>query len=139
MSASLSPQEQIQRVRDLYAAFGRGDIAAVRGALAGDVIWHEAGRHEHTGTYHGIDQALNAVLGSVPQTWQSFSLDLHDVLSNGDHTVALVDWNGTSKHDGKSYNGHSVLVAHVDDAGKLAEIWVIWEDPSQLERASGHA
>ena len=137
--ASLSPEEHAQRVRDLYAAFGRGDVAAVRAAFTDDVVWHEAGRHEHSGTYHGIDALLDAIVGSLPQTWQSFSLDLHDVLSNGAHTVALVNWQGTSKRDGRGYSGHSVLVAHVNDAGKLAEVWVIWEDPAQLEQAHGNA
>lgn len=136
---SSDPEEHVQRVCDLYAAFGRGDIAAVRAAFADDVVWHEAGRHEHSGTYHGIDEALNAIVGSVPQTWQSFSLDLHDVLSNGAHTVALANWQGTSKRDGQGYSGHSVLVAHVDNAGKLAEVWVIWEDPAQLAQAHGDA
>ena len=132
---SPSPEEHAQRVRDLYAAFGRGDIAAVRAAFADDVIWHEAGRHEHSGTFHGIDAVLKAVAGSVQESWQSFSLDVHDVLSNGAHTVALVNWQGTSKRDGQGYSGHSVLVAHLNDAAKLAEVWVIWEDPAQLEQA----
>ena len=114
----------------------RGDPLHGLVALSlGDVVWHEAGRHEHSGTFHGIDAVLKAVAGSAQESWQSFSLDVHDVLSNGAHTVALVNWQGTSKRDGQGYSGHSVLFAHLNAAAKLAKVWVIWEDPAQLEQA----
>lgn len=133
----MSPDEKAQRLRDLYAAFGRRDIGAVRDFFADTVVWHEAGRDEHAGTYHGPDEILQRVVSTVPKDWSEFSVELHDVLSNGEHTVALVNWRGVSKHTGQAYSGHSVQVAHIDDAGKLAEVWVIWEDPEQLRAAHG--
>ena len=35
----MSEQENVQTVKDLYAAFERGDIQAILGALAEDVDW----------------------------------------------------------------------------------------------------
>ena len=133
----MSPEEKAQRLRDLYAAFGRRDLGAVRACFAPDAVWHEVGRDEHAGTYHGPDEILKSIVSSVPQDWSEFGVELHDVLSNGEHTVALVNWRGLSKHTGQSYSGHSVQVAHIDDEGKLAEVWVIWEDPDQLRAAHG--
>lgn len=50
----MSGQESKQVVKDLYAAFGRGNIAAVLALLAEDVIWHLPGSvPDYSGTYKG--------------------------------------------------------------------------------------
>ena len=65
----MSTQENKQVVKDLYAAFGRRDIAAVAALVAEDVIWHLPGMMPHySGTYKGPSsvadffQKLNANL-----------------------------------------------------------------------------
>jgi len=40
-------------VKELYGAFGRGDMAAVRALVAEDVIWHLPGTVHYSGTYKG--------------------------------------------------------------------------------------
>jgi len=45
--------ENTQVVRDLYAAFGRGDLAAACALVAEDVVWHLPGTPHYSGTYKG--------------------------------------------------------------------------------------
>lgn len=55
------PQEPLSVVQDVYAAFGRGDIPALLGALAPDVRWEVVGRASDYPTFgvrHGPDGAL---------------------------------------------------------------------------------
>ena len=131
----MTPDQKTLRVRELYETFARRDIAAVRDFLADDVVWYEPSHDEHSGVYRGPDEVMQGVLTKVRQGWTDFSADVHDVLSNDAHTVALSNWRGTSVANGQVYTGHSVLVAHVDDTGKLAEVWVIWGDPDELQAA----
>jgi ketosteroid isomerase-like protein len=47
-------QKNKRVVKELYGAFGRGDMAAVRALVAEDVIWHLPGTVPHySGTYKG--------------------------------------------------------------------------------------
>ena len=50
----MATPENTQVVRDLYAAFGRGDLAAACALVAEDVVWHLPGTVPHySGTYKG--------------------------------------------------------------------------------------
>ena len=65
--------ENKRTVKDLFAAFGRGDIAGIRALVGEDVIWQLPGTVPHySGTYKGPSnvanffQKLNATLESKP-------------------------------------------------------------------------
>jgi uncharacterized protein len=50
----LGAQENKQVVRDLYAAFGRGDITALLALVAENMVWRMPGMVPHySGTYRG--------------------------------------------------------------------------------------
>jgi hypothetical protein len=49
-------EDKAQLIRDFYAARARRDWAAVRGLLATDVVWHEAGDEDYSGNHHGQDE-----------------------------------------------------------------------------------
>ena len=46
-------EDSVDVVRGVYEAFGRGDVAAVLGAMADDVEWHEAEGMPYGGVYRG--------------------------------------------------------------------------------------
>ena len=69
----MGTQENMRVVRDLYAAFGRGDISAACALVAEDLVWHMPGTVPHySGTYNGpggvaaFFQELKAKLESKP-------------------------------------------------------------------------
>lgn len=65
--------KNIQLVADVYAAFGRGDIAFVLNALADDVEWHFPGPEgiPLTGNRRGREQVAQFFALSVrPWTWR---------------------------------------------------------------------
>ena len=39
----MSEQENIQAAKDAYAAFGRGDMPALAGAMTDDIVWVSPG------------------------------------------------------------------------------------------------
>lgn len=61
----------------------------------------------------------------------TFSLDIHDIVANDDHTVALVKTRG--ERDGRQLEDNAVHVLHIDD-GKVASFWsFVWDQQAQQE------
>src|SRR6201993_5553877 len=61
---SMATDENKQIVKDLFAAFGSGDIAVLRDLFAEDVIWHLPGKVPHySGTYKGPDRVADFFQG----------------------------------------------------------------------------
>jgi len=113
------PNEEL--VRSAYAAFARGDIKAVLVTFDDDIVWRIGGDSKLTGEYHG-HQAVLAFFGSLMQlSGGTFRLDLHDVLANDDHVVALVAV--TASRGERSVEGlPGAHVWHVRE-NKLSAFW----------------
>ena len=110
----MSDHPNLVRARAGYEAFATGDLAAVSDFFSDDIVWHSGGSNVLTGDYVGKD----AVLGF-------FKNDIHDMLANDEHGVALVTVSAT--RGGKSLEFHIVHVFHMSD-GKMTEFWAFPED-----------
>ena len=115
----MSKQESKRVVKDLYAAFGRGNIATVLALLAEDVIWQLPGTVPHySGTYKGHSsvagffQKLN---GSV----EIESFEAREFVAEGDR-VLVTGWSrGRVRSTGRMFDNHWVMAFRVRD-GKLS-------------------
>ena len=63
--------------------------------IADDVAWHVTGAGQLSGTHHGRDKVFGFFGRLVEETGGTFRLDLHDVLANDEHTVALCTLSAT--------------------------------------------
>ena len=72
------------KFREAFAASGGTDIDSFRAALADDVVWHTIGGD----TIHGADEVVSGMSGLSEV---DFQLDLHDVVANDNHMVALME------------------------------------------------
>ena len=75
--------------RKIDEAFSRGDMQALDGYIADDVIWHEIGRAEPRRGKVALRESSGAAMGDYQITAR-----MHDVVANDDHTVVLVDPKG---------------------------------------------
>ncbi len=50
------PNEEL--LRRGYDAFTKGDMEAVNELFADDIVWHNAGRDQFAGDYHGKDEVF---------------------------------------------------------------------------------
>jgi ketosteroid isomerase-like protein len=113
------PNEDL--VREGFAAFGRGDMDAVRKQFfAADVRWHAPGRSPLAGDYEGIEQVLQHFARIFELTGGTFSLELHDVLANEEHAVTLVTVRG--ERAGRQLTDNEILTYHIRD-GRVSEVW----------------
>ena len=117
----MTGEASVAVVRRLAAAYAATDINTIDELLSDDVVFHVPGGHPLSGTYTGKSEVFR-YLGQVAATSQSADggFDLHAVMGNDDHAVALVT--GTIEHDGIRFVRPTVHVFHIGD-GKVIEFW----------------
>jgi ketosteroid isomerase-like protein len=113
------PNEDL--IREGFAAFGRGDTDAMQKQFfTEDIRYHVPGRSVISGDHEGTDQVLQMFARIFELTGGTFSFELHDVLANDEHAVALFTTHG--ERAGKKLNNNMVQTYHFRD-GKVSEIW----------------
>jgi uncharacterized protein len=122
----MTEHPNVELTRRGYAAFAAGDLATMTELIADDVTWHVTGAGPLTGTYHGRDEVFGFFARLAAETAGTFRLDIHDVLANDEHAIALCTLSAT--RGDKSLRVPVANVAHVRD-GKVTEFWGATEDP----------
>lgn len=112
------PNEDL--LRKGYQAFAAGDMQTLSDLFADDVVWHVPGQNPLAGTYRGKDEVFGFFAKVVEVSGGTFSLEIHDVLANDEHGVALVKARG--QREGKSLEDNQVNVLHLE-GGKVHEFW----------------
>ena len=112
------PNEEL--IRGGYEAFATGDVGEVLRRFADDITWHIPGRGALSGDYRGHEEVMGFFGKLMELSGGTFKLEVHDLLANDEHGVALVT--GTATRDGKSFTGIDVHVFHFRD-GKVVEFW----------------
>src|SRR5258708_15136953 len=103
------------RLRQGYENFDKGDLDAIRGDFAPDTVWHSGGSNILTGDYKGIDDVFAYFMKIVQETGGTFKTEVHDVLANATHGVALVRSSAT--RNGKPPDTKAVHCSPFDSQG----------------------
>lgn len=93
-----------------------------REGLADDVIWHMIGGE----TLQGADAVMESMSGL---SGLDFSLELHDVVANDEHAVALM--HVTVKVGDDEFEYRTAEIYHVSD-GKITERWAFSDDTQRI-------
>lgn len=104
-------EPSVDVVRGVYEAFGRGDVAAVLGAMADDCEWHEAEGMPYAGTFTGAEAILGNVLGPMNQDVEGFIVKPDELLDAGEKVLSL------GHYGGQAANGPVDL--------KFAHVWTV--------------
>lgn len=107
-------------VRQGFKAFQQGDMETLSRLFADDATWHSAGDSPVAGDFTGKDEIF-ANFGAVQQRVDTMEQNIHDVLANDDHAVALVKFKATS--GGKQLEQNQAFVFHIDDE-KVQSVWL---------------
>jgi ketosteroid isomerase-like protein len=102
----MSAPTNADRVQQMYAAFGRGDIAAILGALHPDVVWSVQGPSwlPFFGTRKGrqqVSQFFQAIGEKL--TFQEFAP--REFIVQGEHVVVLGHERGQAKPTSRPFEG----------------------------------
>ena len=80
-------------IRKAYRDFAQGNIPAVFAAFDAAIAWHVPGHSPLSGDYRGHDQIGGFFQRTIELSGGVFSIDVHNVLAEGDLVVVLATVN----------------------------------------------
>jgi ketosteroid isomerase-like protein len=76
-------QNDVQTIKDVYDAFGRGDIPAVMAIFTDDVKFHVPENLPHGPGANGLEE-VGQFFQRLGSTWDEFGVDVEDFVDGGD-------------------------------------------------------
>jgi ketosteroid isomerase-like protein len=126
----MAEHPNVALVRKGYEAFAKGDIATLTELFAENVVWHVPGNMPFSGEHRGR-QAVFAAFGRFAEvSGGTYRFELHDILANDEHAVAL--GRSTASRQGRQLSSLDIEVYHVSN-GKATEIWSFVQDVRKSE------
>ena len=107
-------------VRTALIAFNKGDFDQFSAMMADEINWYEIGA---TDPVVG-KEAVFASMGSGGRDFE-IEAEVHDVVANDDHTLALVS--ATATRGGATFHYQTVEILHFSD-GKVVDRWSFAND-----------
>jgi ketosteroid isomerase-like protein len=114
--------DNVSFVKNLYAAFGRGDIPSVLAAMSADIKWHQAESNPYMPSgeaWVGPDSVLNNLFMKLGTEWDGFAVHPSSFHGADDSVIVEARYSGTYKPTGKSMDAQVCHVWDIKD-GKLA-------------------
>lgn len=117
-------------VRTMIDDLNSGDVQGMADLLADDVVWHEIGNPEPV---RGKEALAARFTGPSAPDYE-IKGELHDVVANDDHTIALV--NATATRRGRTLNYRTAEIMHIRN-GKITERWAFSGDTAAINEFFG--
>jgi ketosteroid isomerase-like protein len=107
--------DNVSLLKNLYGAFGRGDIPSVLAAMSADIEWHQAENNPYMPSgeaWVGPDSVLKNLFMRLGTEWDDFAVHPRSFHDAGGSVIVEARYSGTYKSTGKSTD---VQVCHVWD------------------------
>ena len=117
--------DNVQRTRDAYEAFAKGDLSAIADQFTEDVVWHVGGHSPLAGDYKGQYEVLHFFGRLFELSGGTLKIDVEDILANDDRATVLVHM--TAQRGDKVLSQNAVHVFEIEN-GKTKEFRSFEED-----------
>ncbi|MDX6699425.1 MAG: uncharacterized protein QOE65_2822 [Solirubrobacteraceae bacterium] len=107
-------QEDLERLREGYAAFNRGDFEAVLGLLAPGFVVRDREEVPDPRVYEGLDGALDAFV-RVSSELDDYSIEPVEMIDGGDWVVVVAHQSGRGKLSGVPVEGEICHLWRLED------------------------
>ena len=128
----------VDLIKNLYAAFGRGEIPAVLGVMSPNIRWHQAEGNPYRPSgepWVGPDAVLNNLFMKLGAEWDGFTVRPVAYHDAGGTVVVEGRYTGTFKATGKSIDAQFCHIWGIGD-GKIARFQQ-YLDTSKVQDAMG--
>ena len=128
----------VRLVQEVYAAFGRGEIPAVLGAMDSKIEWRQAEGHPYEPggkAWIGPDAVLKKLFMRIGSDWDAFKVHPKEFHDAGETVVVQGRYTGTFKPTGKSLDAQMCHVWKLR-GGKVASFQQ-FVDTAQLQAVMG--
>jgi uncharacterized protein len=114
-------QENVQIVKDAYAAFGRGDIQGLLALFAEDIEWITPGEGlPLSGTYRGLAEVAG-FFQKIPEMVEISFLEPREFVAQGDRVLVVGFDRGRVKATNGTFEEHWVMAFTVRN-GKVTNV-----------------
>ena len=133
----MNEQANIAKIQSMYAAFGRGDVAAILAEVNPDVRWVNPGPSSipYARERRGLDevrQFFDEIYANVEVT----SFEPREFFANGERVVALGTWAGRAKPTGRSFADEWAMAFTMKD-GKVTSFRAYEDTYAQVQAFGG--
>ncbi|OWY21766.1 nuclear transport factor 2 family protein [Sphingobacteriales bacterium UPWRP_1] len=137
ITGAYAQSKNAQTVMNNYAAFGKGDIAAILATLAPDCEWTHPGNPAivpFAGTFRGADEIGKEFFGAIPSAIQITEFSPSLAGEDGNTVITSVFIKGKAVSTGKEYENTAEMRWTFNSAGMVTKYNVI-VDTAALEAA----
>lgn len=114
------------KFRNLMEGVNVGDFESYSAAIADDVEWWEIGSAEPVRGKANLFARMQEQMGD-----STITVDVHDVLANDEHLVALVE--ATAQRGDQTLKYRTAEIHHVRD-GQVTHRWAFSDDTEAINR-----
>jgi ketosteroid isomerase-like protein len=107
-------QDDLDRLRDGYAAFNRGDFDAVVGLVAPGFVLQDRDEVPDPRTYRGLDAALEAFV-ATSDGFDDYLVEPVEMIDGGDWVVVVARQSGVGKVSGARVEGEVSHLWRLED------------------------
>ena len=130
--------DNVGLLKSLYAAFARGDVPSVLGAMSADIRWYQAESNPYRAgdeAWVGPDSVLNHVFMRLGTEWDGFAVHPGSFHDAGDSVIVEARYSGTYKPTGRSMDAQVCHVWDIKD-GELVRFQQ-YMDTAKLQEVMG--
>jgi uncharacterized protein len=127
----MSEHPNVERMRQGYEAFAKGDLEALRRLWTDDIRWHETGHSDLAGTYEGAHAIFRLFGRLLDLTEGSLRVEPRDLLADDNYGAAPVTV--TAHRGNRSIEVLNVHLVRFED-GLVAEFWDTSTDEDTLDQ-----
>lgn len=119
----------IDIAKSYIKAVQTNDQATLGGLLSPQIIWHQPGANQFSGTKNGIAE-FGAMMGAMmAKSGGSFAIThAHRYLANGNLVAIEIEFSG--QREGAKVDQPGIDLLRIAD-GKIVEVWLFSSDPEQ--------
>ena len=114
--------DNVRLLKNLYDAFGRGDIPTVLGAMSPNIKWHQAESNPYMPSgqaWVGPDAVMSNLFMKLGTEWNGFAVHPRSFHDAGDSVIVEARYSGTYKATGRSMDAQVCHIWDVKD-GKVS-------------------
>jgi uncharacterized protein len=108
-------QDNVDTIRRMYAAYGRGDLQAGLACLDRDIEFSQPDDEPGGGTYHGHDGVIQA-FARWTGAWDDYRVEVDELIDLGDDVLAR------TRHLGRGKD------SRVEVEMKIFQLWTLRDD-----------
>jgi len=130
----MTEHPNVQRMREGYDAFAKGDLDTLRDFMMPDVRWHVPGHTDMAGDYEGVDAVLGFFGRIFERSGGTFRAETIALLADDRYGAAVVLL--TAHREDRDLRVQNAQVCRFD-GDRIAEFWDTSSDPDALDRFFG--